>query len=133
MLPLNDTLSEKDFISFAYLFKKFKFQYPFNDANNMTFNGVSTTAFEALNSKQKRQVYYKYYNNSKDFMIGIRTDNGNDEALFWKTNQTGINTMKFSKILQTIDFYYQMPSTNLRSIDKFRMPVVDYEFERKYR
>ncbi len=99
----------------------------------MTFNGVSTTAFEALNSKQKRQVYYKYYNHSKDFMIGIRTDNNIDEALFWKTNQTEVNSMKFSKILQTIDFYYQMPSLNLRSFDKFRMPVLDYEFERKYK
>lgn len=88
--------------------------------------------FQALNSKQKSQIYYKYYNNSKNFMIGIETDNSEDEILLWKTNQTEVNSAKFNKILSSIELFSQMPSIKISKIDKFQMPVIDVDYSRRY-
>ena len=94
-LPLEYELGAQDFISYAYLFKNFNFQFPFTDSKSFYFNSKVARGFEARKSKQKRQIYYKYYNNTNDFMIGIKTQSQTDEILLWKTNQTGLNNAKF--------------------------------------
>ncbi len=52
--------------------------------------------------------------------------------LLWKTNQTVVNSAKFTKIMEMIDFYNQMPSNNISSLDKFGMPVIDVDYKRDY-
>jgi hypothetical protein len=84
--------------------------------------------FEASSSKLKNQVYYKYFNNTEDFMIGLETNSPNDEILLWKTNQTGVKEAKIEKILSIIEFYNSLPSTKLTRDDKFMMPVVDVDY-----
>jgi hypothetical protein len=47
--------------------------YPvhFEDEPNFYFNNVKVAGFKSTNSKQRKQVYYKYYNDRDDFMMGI--------------------------------------------------------------
>lgn len=71
MPNLDYLMNERDFISYAYLFKNFRFPVPFAHLPTFTFKGVTTPGFHAMGTKQKKQVYYKYYNSSNDFMIGI--------------------------------------------------------------
>lgn len=66
-------LGDCDFISFAYLFKNFRFSTPFEYVDWFDFKEKNVPAFQAVGKKQKRQLYYKYYNSSNDFMIGITT------------------------------------------------------------
>jgi hypothetical protein len=126
-------LEEKDFISYAYLYKNFRFKKPFTRIPSYLFNDKYVEGFEASTSKLKNQVYYKYYNNTKDFMIGLETNSPNDEILLWRTNQTGVNDAKFDKIIQMINFYNSIPSTKLTKLDRFSMPAVDVEYDRTYK
>lgn len=58
-------------MSFAYLFKKFQYKTAFAKKNNFKFKSMKVPGFQALTSKQRSQLYIKYYNNDSDFMIGI--------------------------------------------------------------
>lgn len=91
---LNYQLSDQDFISYAYLFKKFQFKVPFTHYPMFYFKDQSVNGFVAVSNKQKKQLYYKYYNSRKDFMIGIETKNPTDEIILWKTNMTDMKNMK---------------------------------------
>lgn len=75
---LNYTLNDRDFISFSYLFKNFQFKSVFGDRANFRFNGVVVPAFHANRSKNMNQLYFKYHNSNRDFMVGIETQNEND-------------------------------------------------------
>jgi hypothetical protein len=44
----------------------------------LKFKNVSVEAFSAIKSKQRNQLYTKYYNNSNDFLMGIQTMNPDD-------------------------------------------------------
>lgn len=57
-------------------------------------------------SKQRKQLYYKYYNNTNDFMIAIKTRNHNDEIFLWKTNNTDFNNMKLDKFMKIFNMFY---------------------------
>ncbi len=70
---LNYTINDQDFISFAYLFKNFRFKAPFQAIDFFRFKNVTVPAFQTSNAKQRSQLHYKYYNSSNDFMIGIKT------------------------------------------------------------
>ena len=47
------------------------FKNSFKVVPSFRFNGNIVEGFEASTSKLKNQVYYKYYNNSDDFMVGL--------------------------------------------------------------
>ncbi len=93
-LPLDFTLRDTDFISYAYLEKILKFDLPFSADTNFMFKNVSVDAFTATNSKQRKQLYFKYYNNSNEFLMGIDTTNPNDEILILKTNRTEMKSFR---------------------------------------
>lgn len=121
-------LNSLDFISYSYLFKNFKFQTPFSDYNGFKFKNITVRAFQTMYSKQRKQLYYKYYNNTNDFMIAIKTRNHNDEIFLWKTNNTDFNNMKLDKFMKIFNMFYQMPSKSLAKMDKFIMPVIDLDY-----
>jgi hypothetical protein len=93
-LPLDYTLRDSDFISYAYLEKILKFNQPFSADTSFKFKNVSVDAFNATNSKQRNQLYFKYYNNHEDFLMGIETANPNEEILILKTNRTEIKNFR---------------------------------------
>jgi hypothetical protein len=93
-MPLDYTLRDSDFISYAYLEKIIKFNLPFSADTNFQFKKFSVDAFTATNSKQRKQLYFKYYNNSNEFLMGIDTTNPNDEILILKTNRTEIKNFR---------------------------------------
>ena len=64
-LPLTYLLKDDDFISYAYLEKLLKFKVPFSKDSTLTFKKVLVDAFCATNSKQRKQLYFKYYDNSE--------------------------------------------------------------------
>jgi len=105
---LDYKLSTLDFISFSYLFKNFKFPIPFSDYNGFKFKNVTVRSFQSQNAKQRKQLYYKYYNNTNDFMIAIRTKNENDEIFLWKTNITEFKNMKVDKFMQMFNMFYKL-------------------------
>jgi len=76
------------------LFKNFQFQTPFDPEPEFYFKNSFVNGFQAIGTKQKKQIYYKYYNSMNDFMVGIETKSPNDEIILWKTNMTEIKTMK---------------------------------------
>ncbi len=115
------------------MFKKFQFLNPFADFSTFRFKNVTVPAFQSTGSKHRSQLYYKYYNNSKDFMMGIKINNDVDEMLMWKTNRTEINTMKIDKVIQAFDMFYNLPNLKFSRIDKFAMPVVDLDYTRSYK
>lgn len=68
---LGYTLGDSDFISYAYLFKQFYFKKAFTTSTTFKFNNITVDAFEAQTSKQKAQIYYKYYKDRDNFLMGI--------------------------------------------------------------
>lgn len=79
--------------------KLLRFKTPFSEETGFKFKNVSVEAFSAKNSKQKKQIYYKYYNNTDEFLMGIETTNPVDEVLFLKTNRTEIKNFRMEKVL----------------------------------
>jgi hypothetical protein len=79
---INANLQPDDFIAYSYIYKHLEFLTPFKETRDFMFNGVSTSGFEARTAKQKRQLYYKYYNGDNDFLMGIESKNSNEELLF---------------------------------------------------
>lgn len=133
MPDLDDKLGDQDFLSFSYLFKNFKFPIPFKPSPYFTFKGVNATGFTAITTKQKKQIYYKYYNNSNDFMIGIDIQGEHDEIILWRTNMTGVNSYGIDKLLRMFNMLYNLPSNRLAVIDQFKMPLVDLDMTRSYK
>lgn len=133
MPDLKEKLNVNDFISFAYLFKNFKFPIPFERSPQFSFKGINMSGFNAMSLKQKKQIYYKYYNNSNDFMIGIDTQGGKDEIILWKTNLTGVNSFGIDKLLRLFYMLYRLPNNRLARVDQFKMPVVNLDMTRLYK
>jgi len=115
------------------LFKNFKFPIPFTDYYGFKFKDTTVRAFQAQDSKQKKQLYYKYYNNRNDFMMAIQIKNQNDEIFLWKTNITEFKNIKIDKFMQMFNMYYKLESQPVSMIDKFIMPVVDLDYTRSYK
>lgn len=115
------------------MFKNFKFPTPFTDYNSFKFKNITVRSFQAQNTKQRKQLYYKYYNNTNDFMIAIKTKNENDEIFLWKTNRTEFKDMKLDKFMQMFNMFYRLESHHLSRVDKFIMPVVDLDYTRSYK
>ena len=76
------------------MFKNFQFQTPFEPEPGFYFKNTPVDGFQAMGTKQKKQIYYKYYNSMNDFMIGIETKSPNDEIILWKTDKPEMKTMK---------------------------------------
>lgn len=71
MGDLTFPMAQDNFIAFAYLFKKFLWKTAFAVDGGFKFKGQYVEAFRASKSKMKTQLYYKYYNDKTDFMMGI--------------------------------------------------------------
>ncbi len=78
---------------------------------------------------QKEQICYAYYKNSDQFMMCINGKKPSDLIYFIKNKEI----QDCDQAIKAVDFYEDKPKNRFKNIDKFQMPVVDFDLSREVR
>jgi hypothetical protein len=119
-------LNDKDIISYAYFFKKIKYETQFSK-KEVNFENENVKGFFAENKKQKQNIRILNYTDENNFVIDIKLEDENDEIYLAK----GFKQEELKNVLNIINS--NVRKEEMREIDYFEMPEIHLNYEREYK
>jgi hypothetical protein len=114
-------------ITFAYLYKKFRYPIPFRKTS-MAFANQQVKGFNTSNSPQKRNIRIVHYVSDDKFLLRIELDSQADELFVAK----GFSMTDPAEVLDDIQFHKDESGAGMQNRDYFSAPILKLDFERDY-